>query len=74
MDVQQSPHFYFAVDRWKDVYSARIIPTGLTPRERERVLGGELCLWSENMNGNNLPVRLWQIGAAGAEVCMVILS
>ena len=49
-------------------YSNRVIPEGLSPRQRARVLGGQLCLWSENMNGNNLPVRLWQIGAAGAEV------
>jgi hexosaminidase len=40
---------------------------GLTADERERILGGEACLWTEYVSAANLDMRLWPRAAAIAE-------
>jgi hexosaminidase len=40
---------------------------GISPAERARILGGEACLWTEHVSGDNLDLRLWPRAAAIAE-------
>ena len=38
-----------------------------TERERERILGGEACLWGEFVDGTNLLPRFWPRASAVGE-------
>jgi hexosaminidase len=39
----------------------------LTPEEKERILGGESCMWAEYVNPENVDSRIWPRNAAIAE-------
>nr|CAD7426366.1 unnamed protein product [Timema monikensis] len=53
---------------WQTVYQHRPwVNMGLTSEQRALILGGEACLWSEQVNQNSLESRLWPRAAALAE-------
>jgi hexosaminidase len=39
----------------------------LTPEEKQRILGGESCMWAEYVNPENIDSRIWPRNAAIAE-------
>jgi hexosaminidase len=39
----------------------------LSPAEKQRILGGEACMWSEYVNPENIDSRIWPRNAAVAE-------
>jgi hexosaminidase len=39
----------------------------LSPEEKQRILGGEACMWSEYVNAENIDSRIWPRNAAIAE-------
>ena len=39
----------------------------LSPEEKERILGGEACMWAEYVNPENIDSRVWPRNAAVAE-------
>jgi hexosaminidase len=39
----------------------------LTPEERKRILGGEVCMWAEHIEGRTIDSRIWPRTAAIAE-------
>jgi hexosaminidase len=39
----------------------------LTPDEKQRILGGESCMWAEYVNAENIDSRIWPRNAAIAE-------
>ena len=42
-------------------------PQGLDLQSQAFVLGGQLCIWGENVDSANLGTRTWQAGGAVAE-------
>jgi hypothetical protein len=53
---------------WKSVYDAQVAPTtGLTPTELSNILGGQACIWGEQVDGTNLPVLAFQVSMGAAE-------
>jgi len=41
--------------------------SNLSPEEKQRILGGESCMWSEYINAENVDSRIWPRNAAIAE-------
>ncbi|EDQ89607.1 uncharacterized protein MONBRDRAFT_25125 [Monosiga brevicollis MX1] len=62
--VDGRPTHWFWVDTWVDMYEVEL------PEDREspgRVLGGEACMWSEQVSDISLHTRLWPRLAGVAE-------
>lgn len=66
--VPGNKEHWFWMDTWKDFYSADPIGNQtLTPDELKLVLGGETCMWGEQVDETSFEVRVWPRAAATAE-------
>ncbi len=66
-----NPDANFRPERTSDlgkVYSARYAPEGLSPEERERVLGAECCIWTEHLVEEEIDAMLFPRVLACAEL------
>jgi hexosaminidase len=61
LDLMWPASRHYAVDPLSDGTS------GLPATERERILGGEACMWSEFVSPENIDSRIWPRAAAIAE-------
>ena len=55
------------MDTWHDFYRNEPITEDLTPEEAARILGGEGCMWAEQVDDQSLDERLWPRASAIAE-------
>lgn len=66
-----SPFKGFYLDQvaftWKDTYTVEPLDSIKTEKEAKLVLGGEVTMWGENIDGSNLLVSVWPRTAAAAE-------
>jgi len=53
---------------WQNIYSYDICQNITSDQCANLIKGGEICLWSEQSDENNLEVMLWQRSSAAAEV------
>jgi hexosaminidase len=58
---------YLWQDTWKDFYENEPFALNLTKEEQKLVLGGEACMWGENVDDSVLNERVWPRAAAVAE-------
>jgi hexosaminidase len=61
LDLMWPASKHYAVDPMSDGAA------NLTPEEKQRILGGEACMWSEYVSPENLDSRIWPRAAAIAE-------
>ena len=61
LDLMWPASRHYAVDPMGDGTA------NLTPEEKQRILGGEACMWSEYVSPENLDSRIWPRAAAIAE-------
>src|SRR3984893_17329375 len=61
LDLGWSAARHYAVDPMGDAAA------GLSAEEKQRILGGEACMWSEYVNAENIDSRIWPRNAAIAE-------
>jgi hexosaminidase len=61
LDLMWSASRHYAVDPMSDGAA------NLTPEEKQRILGGEACMWSEYASPENIDSRIWPRAAAIAE-------
>jgi hexosaminidase len=61
LDLGWSAARHYAVDPMGDAAA------GLSAEEKQRILGGESCMWSEYVNAENIDSRIWPRNAAIAE-------
>ncbi|KAJ9545672.1 hypothetical protein OSB04_025379 [Centaurea solstitialis] len=52
---------------WDSVYDAEPLEGITDASEKERVLGGEVCMWSETADPSNVQQTIWPRAAAAAE-------
>jgi len=60
LDHQRSAEYHYAVDPLPAT-------TGLTAEEQSRILGGEACMWAEQVDPETIDSRIWPRAAAVAE-------
>jgi hexosaminidase len=61
LDLMWPASRHYAVDPMSDGAA------NLTPEEKQRILGGEACIWSEYVSPENIDSRIWPRTAAIAE-------
>jgi hexosaminidase len=61
LDLGQSASRHYAVDPLANAAA------GLTPQQKQQILGGEACMWSEYVSPENIDSRIWPRAAAIAE-------
>ncbi|MDE3199694.1 MAG: family 20 glycosylhydrolase, partial [Acidobacteriota bacterium] len=67
--ILSAPYYLDGMKTAADHYLADPIPadTTLTPDEQKKILGGEACMWAEQINENTIDSRIWPRTAAIAE-------
>jgi hexosaminidase len=66
--MEPKPKFYEWVDTWIAFYQAEpVIGLNLTKDQEDMILGGEGCMWGENVDETNIDSRVWPRAAAIAE-------
>jgi len=65
LDHMDSSATHYAVDPLIDPKTKQ--PLNLTPEQAAKILGGEVCMWSEYVSAENVDSRIWPRTAAVAE-------
>ncbi|MGC2399143.1 MAG: beta-N-acetylhexosaminidase [Acidobacteriaceae bacterium] len=67
--ILSAPYYLDAQKTSAQMYLADPIPadTTLTPEQQKLILGGEICMWAEQLNAETLDSRLWPRTLAVAE-------
>ncbi|MEO6911959.1 MAG: beta-N-acetylhexosaminidase [Edaphobacter sp.] len=67
--VLSAPYYLDGMKSAGTHYLADPLPSSspLTPEQRKLVLGGEVCMWGEQLNGRTIDSRIWPRTAAIAE-------
>ena len=65
-EIEPLKHFSGKIWGWRETVNELIVGVG-SNEARERILGGEACLWGEFVDGTNLLTRFWPKAAAVAE-------
>jgi hexosaminidase len=59
---------YFLMDTWKDFYrNEPFSDPNLSETDKQNVLGGEACMWGEQVDDSSVDGRLWPRASAVAE-------
>ncbi len=67
--ILSAPYYLDAQKTSAEMFLADPVPanTTLTPDEQKRILGGEVCMWSEQLNATTIDSRVWPRALAVAE-------
>jgi hexosaminidase len=67
--VLSAPYYLDAMKAAGEYYLADPLPStsDLSTEERNRILGGEVCMWGEQLDGRTIDSRIWPRTAAMAE-------
>ncbi len=67
--ILSAPYYLDAEKTSAEMFLADPIPanTTMTPEEQKRILGGEVCMWSEQLNADTVDSRVWPRTLAVAE-------
>jgi len=58
---------YRWMETWIDFYILEPVPTGLTPAQEALVIGGQACMWTEQVDHNTFDAIVWPRASATAE-------
>jgi hexosaminidase len=67
--ILSAPYYLDGMKPASEHYLADPLPSSsdLTPDERKRILGGEVCMWGEHIDERSIDSRIWPRTAAMAE-------
>jgi hexosaminidase len=64
-----TPYYLDHMDTAETMFLADVVPadTRLTPDQQKLILGGEICMWAEQINPDSIDSRIWPRSLAIAE-------
>ena len=67
--ILSQPYYLDGMKSAKEYYLSDPLPSNsdLTPEQRQLILGGEICMWGEQLNERSIDSRIWPRSAAIAE-------
>jgi hexosaminidase len=67
--ILSQPYYLDGMKSAKEYYLSDPLPSSsdLTPEQRKLILGGEICMWGEQLNERSIDSRIWPRSAAIAE-------
>jgi hexosaminidase len=67
--ILSTPYYLDHMDTAEQMFLADVIPadTKLTPDQQKLILGGEICMWAEQINPDSIDSRIWPRALAVAE-------
>jgi hexosaminidase len=67
--ILSAPYYLDHQDTAEQMFLADVVPadTKLTPDQQKLVLGGEICMWAEQINPESIDSRIWPRSLAVAE-------
>ncbi len=67
--ILSAPYYLDHQDTAEQMFLADVVPadTKLTPDQQKLILGGEICMWAEQINPESIDSRIWPRALAVAE-------
>lgn len=71
---QDKWYLHYLDATWQQFYMNEPLTNITNPNQQKLVLGGEVCMWGEFIDGSDIEQTIWPRAAAAAGTCFMSLS